>query len=60
MEKVRDKNTGEIALANFSDPNAGAGVIVYTLPAHDYEIMGRVIARYKTRKGFWKRWEVQK
>lgn len=60
MERVRNKNTGEIALANFSDPNVGAGVIVYALPAHDYEIMGRVIARYKTRKGFWKRWEVQK
>lgn len=60
MEKVRDKNTGEIALASFSDPYAGACVIVYALPAHDYEIMGRVIARYKTRKGFWKRWEVQK
>ncbi len=56
MEKVRNIRTGEVGLASFSEFTT----VVYALPKYDYEIMGRVIARYKTRKNFWQRWEVVK
>lgn len=55
-DKVRDKKTGEIGLVIFD--NEFYGATVYALPKDEFEVMGRIIARYKTRKGLWQRWEV--
>ncbi len=56
MDRVKNKKTGEVGLADFNE--FYGGVVVYALPKHDFEIKGRLIARYKTRKGFWKSWEI--
>lgn len=56
MDRVNNKKTGEVGLADFNE--FYGGVVVYALPKHDFEIKGRLIARYKTRKGFWKSWEI--
>lgn len=55
--KVRDKKTGKIGLVVLDEFN---GATVYALPKNKFEIIGRAIARYKTRKGLWQRWEIVK
>ena len=55
-DRVKNKKTGEVAVVDFNEIYCGA--VVYALPTHHYEVKGRIIARYKTLKGFWKSWEV--
>lgn len=55
-DRVKNKKTGEVGVADFNE--VYGGVIVHTLPTRQFEVKGRIIARYKTRKGFWKNWEV--
>ena len=57
--KVRDKKTGEIGVLRLSPLNDSSST-VFALPKHDFEVVGRIIARYKTRKGLWQRWEIVK
>ncbi len=59
MNKVRNKINGKIGVFNPHEDN-DSGVVVYALPEKEYEIAGPKIATYKTRKGFWQRWEVIK
>lgn len=54
---VKNKTTGEVGVA--TDVNAYGGITVYAPPKRDYEVVGKLIARYKTRKGFWQRWEIK-
>lgn len=56
-KKVRNKKTGEIGVLRLSPLNDGSST-VFALPKYDFEVVGRVIARYKTNKGLWQRWEV--
>lgn len=56
MDRVKNKKTHEVGLADFNE--IYGGVVIYAFPKHDFEIKGRLIARYKTRKGFWKSWEI--
>ena len=58
-KKVRNKKTGEIGVLCLSPLNDGS-FTVFALPKYDFEVVGRVIARYKTNKGLWQRWEVVK
>lgn len=53
MKKVKNRRTGENAVYE----EMYDIIYVFELPRSIYERCGKTIAKYKTWKGFWQRWE---